>query len=66
MKVTVERECRVIRRGTVEVEDVNESTLRHISDMYIMESDPEYLPETNQILRTKIYSEDRSVLLYGK
>ena len=66
MKVTVERECRVIRRGTVEVEDVNESTLRHISDLYIVEANPEYLPETNQILCTKIYSEDRSVLLYGK
>lgn len=65
MKVIVEREYKIVRQGICEVSDLNKDTMEKIADLYIMEQDPVYLEETRQSAGpTKIYSEDKSLLLY--
>jgi hypothetical protein len=65
MKLVIERPYTVIKRSYCEVEDLNKSTLQKICELEYNESEAEYLDDTCSIAgNTKIYSEDKSLLIY--
>lgn len=66
MKVIVEREYVVMQEGTCEVDTINETILHKVLGGYFEEKDKKYLDNTRKPTgKVRIYSEDKSVKLYG-
>jgi len=65
MKLLIERPYTVIKRSYCEVDDLNKNTLQKICELEYNESEAEYIDDTCNISgSTKIYSVDKSLLIY--